>query len=585
MNLHEIKNHIIQGYTLLTAKQRSDFEQNEVGQEFIRIATEHYTNQGTAVENIVTSLLLGQSPNDELPGILAKEGEEFKQKFGSKIEYQTVIEQIRFAPVEKLAERTHKLANFFPLLAPHTQALIEYYKSQISNKSINAEQIEFNTVYQLIFNELQSVSNRFELYLDPHEVTEFNKNKAKLAALNSKYATTIARNIIAKFNVSESSNTNQLLHNYNEELADEILDCILTIKSIKPLPKEQRKINTLTATCLNWLWNNSKLSDASEYFDQFGDSFIFLTQTGFISQKDGFLINLLELKKANKIQNEINESRSIFAKIVSPLKPLWDEFKEISQHEKNKLHIFVRSLIPVLIALGFIIGATVLLNPLLIPEVIVAVVIIPVLIYVGLGLAAAYCSVKNGVFNYFKHRLYGGPYEIPEFQINQRLREAFGTEKKAKSVRSFYVDELIKCDTIENNYKEKEEASNNLSTLEITLRKENLERRFKLGIEWHRLSCDGKLGSNEIKPMFLQRLRSDEAEELKRMEAYWKQHDEPNVKIAVDELKPRFALQPRANNTQVNNTQPNNNYGRFFQPISLGPKPRAEQIETFARSL
>lgn len=204
----------------------------------------------------------------------------------------------------------------------------------------------------------------------------------------------------------------------------------------------------------NFIGEKAYLRDVGDLFQNFINSLIgqadkiaeayqFIQYTGFGSQSDFFFVDLYG---AIRHQENISEIKQIVYGILKPFQPIIDEYKNIGLYENNELRKVVRVMVPLLIITTIFIAITAMLAPLGIPEIAFVATLIPSL-FLGMGLASIYCKLKDGLYQSVREFYYGGQYQLPEFQINQRMKEIFGDN--ATIVRDYYVQSLQTCQAIE----------------------------------------------------------------------------------------------------------------------------------------
>lgn len=100
---------------------------------------------------------------------------------------------------------------------------------------------------------------------------------------------------------------------------------------------------------------------------------------------------------------------------------------------------------PLLIIAGFVVLVAALMSPLAIPELAFLIAAVPIL-FIGIALATQYVKWKNSISQYLRELYYGGPFETPEFTVNERMIHTFGSLDQAEVIRSIYIDEIQRCD-------------------------------------------------------------------------------------------------------------------------------------------
>lgn len=614
MSLDEIKNILIPGYSLLTEKDRSNFEQSEPGVLLLSLAH-------TCLEE------LNQTPYFVrfIDFLATKETifpfGEYKESFLLRVqnykEYRIIMDAInqkqmqqlknhQERQLENLIERSKKLAQLYPIIKDSTPGLIEIYTATIKadNTSTNLpdstfrgfsaeitnpvdkpqdlekwqkplgkvnfdpEKLEFDFLTETINAYLNKICKYLPSYLTTKELKKFNQTQASL----------LASTVQTQISTDKPLKEMDLLEKYKQNLLKFTHDKIIEVHG-KTKKSEAPQAYSFKNAISNFIWASPVVSDTTKLINQLSDTHAFLTNAGFTSQKESILFTLLEFNSLLRVKDDITDAKTIFSRLVSPFKPLFAEFKNISKYEKNPFFIFLRTLIPLAIIVGLIVGVTVALNPLAIPEVLVAVVLIPILLYAGLGLASVYASFKNSAYNYFRELYYGGPFATPEYQINPRMLKIFKTEKRAQEVIDLYINEMQKCEKIENDFKIAHSAIS-LESKDIHARIKNALRRETLGCEWYDIHSNAGVGTDDVPQIILNRLSADIYQEFDQIEETWNKNDVPQMKKLIDSA---VAINHPATNEKTG--APIKYSSHFFRPKALENREFAEKLDTLAGQL
>lgn len=265
------------------------------------------------------------------------------------------------------------------------------------------------------------------------------------------------------------------------------------------------------------------------FMDQIADAHGFIQAIGWSTQNENSLFAIIDAYNYLRYYSAIAEYRDILYGLLAPLFPIYYEYRHIALHETNVLFKVTRALIPMLIVAGVIVAAGAFLAPYAIPELAFAFLCVP-LLYLGLALASLYISVKDVIYQEARRFWYGGTYQLPEFQQNERLNLAFGDQ--ADPIRNYYINALKACDDIEADYAQYE----NLSSEEQTLRNDNKKRRQTLVLEWFDIHENKKIAYDETRPIVQNRLKQDRAALWKTFGAKYK-NDEADIKNHVKDIK------------------------------------------------
>lgn len=255
---------------------------------------------------------------------------------------------------------------------------------------------------------------------------------------------------------------------------------------------------------MSYIWGHckDKTSEATGFIDKIADAHGFIQLTGWATQNERSLFAIFDLYNYFKYYESIAAYRDILVGLLTPLLPLYYEYRDVTRNEQNLFFKITRILTPMIITAGILVGVGILLAPFAIPEFAFIVLAIPVL-YLGLTVAAQYIRLKDEAYYGLRRLYYGGIYEAPEFQENDRLNAAFS--RHAKTVQAYYVGALKACD-------EREASLDNgepLSERALKDRDTNRVRRQALLLEWFDIHSNQKIGYDKARIIFKNRLGSD----------------------------------------------------------------------------
>lgn len=255
---------------------------------------------------------------------------------------------------------------------------------------------------------------------------------------------------------------------------------------------------------LAYLFEHSSIQEKKQFFDKMADAHGFIQAIGFSTQNENSVLAILDFYNYTRYAGDILEHKKIFFSLLQPFKSIYDEYKNIALYEKNVFSKIFRTVMPLIIIAAFMVLIGSLLAPWILPELVFFIVAIPAL-YLGIVLAAQYITVKNDVFYFFRTLYYGGAYKIPEFQANERMLKIFGDKELVDEIKEFYIKELKQCDAKEQFYK-KNLSFGLLSHEEIKDRKNNLQRRHTLCMEWYDIHSNTELGFDKVKQLIAPRI-------------------------------------------------------------------------------
>lgn len=410
----------------------------------------------------------------------------------------------------KAARRAQQLANFFPFLndprwdhsTPPIDRLRQDYNDEVElaeteSRALNLDNVDEEFLTNLLNTHLNAKTSQ---YINFIEVEEFNEEQAN----------SLAKKILQAFNDGETLRMNEWLDDYQRELTEYIR------KKISLVDGEEWEQSTIelseAANALSFLWNNKASRWSSDFLNRIGDAYSFLQYMGATAQNDNFVFSIIDVYNLYRNADGLAETKSIFLSLFKPFLPLYQEYKEIARFEKSFFRKVFRTLMPLLIIAGFVVLVAALMSPLAIPELAFLIAAVPIL-FIGIALATQYVKWKNSISQYLRELYYGGPFETPEFTVNERMIHTFGSLDQAEVIRSIYIDEIQRCDENEAWFKENE------SHLEDpNQRKENLDRRYALLLEWYDIHSNYELGVGTVKAIVakqLTQIANEEYESLK----------------------------------------------------------------------
>ncbi|MBA2711896.1 MAG: hypothetical protein H0U57_15065 [Tatlockia sp.] len=481
--------------------------------------------------------------------------------------------------MKKGLKRVEKLAQLLPILNERQDSLkssseifLELYCEESKKEMPDFDGMEEQFLTHLIFMKLQKTTAKSINFVD---LKDFDK----------KIASSFARDIIRASIDDDDPRVEAQIASYGYALRNEIRKRRLLINN-KMLEVDNNKEDEGLLNSLSYLfWNSNAVNKSKLFLNKMADAHAFIQYTGMSTQNENSYFAVLDLYNYGRSAEQITETASIFSSLLKPFLPLYEEYKEIAFYEKSGFRKVVRALIPILIVAGIIVLVGTMLSPLAIPEFAFLIAAIPVLL-IGLYIASKYVSWKNEIYHYvYQNWLNDGAFEIPEFQVNQRMIETFGTKEKAELVRSIYIEELKFCDDLENSFREKEVIGG--TDQELELRKENIKKRHTLCLEWYDIHSNTDLGYDKVPKLVQERFKTLLNEEILGLERDCEDIDDLReidnlIKDVVSDLTIDFIPPQNPQNNELR-LEPEvalqNNVNRFFQPKSLEHQKKAEKID------
>lgn len=131
-----------------------------------------------------------------------------------------------------------------------------------------------------------------------------------------------------------------------------------------------------------------------------------------------------------------------------------------------------------------------------------------------------------------------GEFEIPEYQINQRMISTFHNENNALAIRQFYVKRLQEL--IEKVERLHLKESNGILTEEDLATQEKLiKKQEQLLIDWYDIHSNYKLSSEHARIVLLKRLQEEGKETYQLLVALFEQ-EKPHIKQILKAVREKI---------------------------------------------
>jgi hypothetical protein len=499
--------------------------------------------------------------------------EPFRKSIAEKKE---LIKKEKLAQEQRLLEQhLNELGSFLPMLhrrKPDEQLTFLAQLGARETYSLQTAQLDEKYISNLL------------LYL-MQKANYVAMNFINLDAFNEEQARFMAQKILNTFNEQTNLKIEDWIEDYNNRLYHHLINELRLINGKKWQVKPPGATQVLMSS-LSYLWNNPAVEHLNAYMTKLADAHAFIQATNFSTQNESSLLAILDIYNYGRYHEQISETRSIITNLLKSLQPIYDEYKQIAFYEKNIYLKTFRILMPIIIVVGVIVLVSAALTPLALPEIAFVAVFIPSLI-LGLALAAKYLSVKNDVYKYLRDKYYGGSFEIPEFQVNERMKTAFG-HTNAVQISQLYIDTIKHCDTLEANYRFLH-AQGSLTREQIKERNDNLVKRHQLYLEWYDLHDNKELGVDELTSIALTRLQKECDSQYQLLEIELTK-EEQSIKESLDHVTSDIKTTILNNNETLNDKDQNDStktlirtsyrHGLFTSPNTLSIKKHLEAMAT-----
>ncbi|WP_131782249.1 hypothetical protein [Legionella gresilensis] len=484
----------------------------------------------------------------------------------------------------EIKENLFHLIKYFHLLnyrinAANSQTEIEKLLAAINLSNKTPEEInklEKEQLSSLIYYCMDQISLHDLQFIN---LKQFNLNQADL----------IANAILQAFNNHTELSIHELLQLYHQKLKHYVEEQLLLINNHWI---QEDKIDSRSASnSLSYLLSHPFVNQANEFLRRLSDAHAFIQATGFATQNESSFLAIFDFYNYNRAANQVAEAKSILTSLFSPFLPLYTEYKDIALHEKSIFWKLYRTVMPVIIAVSFIVVIAALLSPLGLPELAFAAVFIPAL-FIGVALATKYVQVKDKVYNGLREAYYGGAYEIPEFQINERMLAAFDNFDKAKLVRDYYIEAIKTCIELDKFYQSHKEKGI-LTTEQIVAQKDNAAQLNLLYLEWYDIHSNNELSYTATPDIIFKRLRNESKKEYEALKVTFNQElSEINatVETTVNDLEktldPKLPKIPKKETfKQTSPTLEVHYTPKLFKPRCLTHQQKAQKYADLAEQL
>lgn len=480
--------------------------------------------------------VVGFSLRDELSQLHAQKTtllQEWEQQFledaNLALLRETIAQKKKLRQWEELKKRINDLSAFFPLInhlgrrEEFLQTLQSNYLQIFHEQNPQFEEIEKSALAELIFSYLQKITLLCSDYFD-------------LATFNREQSQALAAQVLDAFNKDEQSAMKDWLDRYASSLVKYIKHTMLTFSGEKWQLTYRKELEQLMKSLAFLFWNCHALSKVKECMAQLSDAHAFIQKTGFATQNENSVLAILDLFNYIRTYGCVTETKTIISSLLKPFYPLYLEFRNIALYEKNPLWKVYRAVMPMLIIAAFIAVVAIFFTS----ELAFMVGLVPALI-LGLALATCYVSFKDRVYNFLRETYYGGPFAIPEFQVDARMEKAFGSKENASKIRDFYVKELKTCRDKEVYYRQKQ-LQGLLDHNEIAAQKDNTARMYSLSLEYYDIKGNHNLGCDKILPVIVAKRGYEEL-----------QHEKQDCNQLCSEMHQLIQEEKRAINGEASN--------------------------------
>ena len=512
----------------------------------------------------------------KMPDLIAKK----PYRFIDRDQSYRIIDQMNLL----MREFEEELATDGDMTAIHAHIVREKLRIQaqakqnatdkLFNRYVRAPAIETESILEEEYNQL----TRFiAAILQAHA-----SNEMGLHAFNQEQALGIADDILTAFENNQVLQVNQWLTPYQQSLQTYMTDSLGTIPGVlQPFPTNA-SIHQITRDFLSSVYTNNVAKGTQDAFftllDEMADAHAFIQATGFSTQNETSYLSWVDVYNYTRSRLYIKDAKNDLYRFLNPFRPLFAEWRNISQYETNTARQIIRTLIPLLILVGVVIFVAAILSPIVISEAAALLILIPTL-YVGALMATAYVLTKDRLYHQLRQAYYGGAYAIPEYQVNARMEAGFSNPNTASQVRDVYIEEIKQCRAIEADFQQRPQGT--LTESDMTCRKENAGRYDELNLEWYDIHSNISVGCDRIKNIALERIQKDGRAACTQSAM----NDPVGVQTWTNEVITgiRSTLNRLENGGEEPIVLPNRH--QFFTPVWFEPQAKAERLHALKEAI
>ncbi len=494
--------YFIPNFTLLDAQTQAEFKATENGLKLEEFIPEFLAR--FAQLPYWWNLLRNRTAEEqELEKILSRALKRWSKWVANDEAYNTLQQQISQATEQKFNNENKHLLHNFPFIhlchtrntqsvADNLQAFATIFSTSKNERLLLAQRETKLT--QFLFDSFQALTVNLNSFID---LTEFHK----------RYADQMARAII-KHAQTDQENTRFDWHAYLTEqnnYAAQLAKFITHEWSLINQKEDYQLHNIDTSQITNSVAYNLLaigIKKGKKIANKLADAHAFIQLTGGATQNENSYLVVLDLYNYYRYFETIEEAKDISVKVTEIFLPLYYEYRNLSFYEKSTFWKVYRLVMPLVVVTAVVALVMLAIAPLALPELVLSLVFIPAVI-TGLYAATLYVRAKDYLYHTLRCRYYGGEFNLPRFQLNTRLTQAFNHQ--APQIRDFYVAELKKCDALLARFQAGFKAGI-LDDDALERRKDIGKRRLQLSLEWYDLHSNAKLGIDSLPAIVTKRL-------------------------------------------------------------------------------
>lgn len=370
---------------------------------------------------------------------------------------------------------------------------------QINQQKVNYFRYRFASIPFLEQNEecLEFWEEYFEIPLE--DETFFESHETLFKAIQNLEASILEDRIFHKLRLITDDRSNELFNTIKkitvsivqnpqqEHIFQEYLSHFNQTFNIVIPKKQQAPINL--KQMFTELFSSIK-SNLPEEIIELSDVHGIIQASGFSTQNELSHLAIFDFVNYIKYTQEIKNVKSITNAFLRPLLPLYWELTYISKQPKTLANI-LRLILPIVLLNAYLIAIETLLHtlPFLIsimnaihaPEIAMILTML-ISIYVGLVLMSYFYENIKMMHQWMTDLAYGGRYQTPVYQVNDRMKAMFG-EENAIQVKDMYTRLM---DLLDHQIKdlESQQKKQGLNESDLNTLKHSHDERKILELEW-----------------------------------------------------------------------------------------------------
>lgn len=413
------------------------------------------------------------------------------------------------------------------------------------------------------------LKNKLEAFLSSLIKSHLDKDAKRYVnfinfnTINNTYSLSLAKHLMTTFESKDKVNLENWQKNYKAALLAEGKQSLKQICTQQERKFHKKNDEIITHSLSKLFLQNKTVQDATNFITKLSNTRMFFESVGLTNSSDNNYLAILDVYNYARFAELVEEKRAIFSSLLSPFSSIYSEYKNVSQFEKNNYKKIFRFVMPIIVAVVFTIIIASTLGTLAFAESAFLIALIPT-IYLGLCLAAEYVKFKNYLSTQLYTYWHGGEFQVPEFQVNERMHKIFSVSATLdpNKVRAIYIDQIMQCDLLESELAPLADAGM-LDKKGLQRRQENLKEKHVLHFEWFDIHSNIELGYDLVHEIIGERLEHIKKVQCKHYDDELESKVFPTLELELNKFslheKTFFSGQPTSSDSSQFSPS-------FFQP-------------------